>query len=173
MFNKIIKENHIYQPSKVLDALNRELLLSLPSQEGEVIQDGMDLSIICYNRNTRELQYAGAFNPLYVIKDGDIEEIKADRFSIGRTSLEMESHFTNHTLKMEQGDCIYLFSDGYADQFGGDEGKKFKYKTLKDLLITIHKEPMLVQKEILDTTIEKWRGELEQVDDILMVGRRF
>ena len=173
MFNKIIKENHIYQPSKVLDALNRELLLSLPSQEGEVIQDGMDLSIICYNRNTRELQYAGAFNPLYVIKNGDIEEIKADRFSIGRTSLEMESHFTNHTLKMEQGDCIYLFSDGYADQFGGDEGKKFKYKTLKDLLITIHKEPMLVQKEILDTTIEKWRGELEQVDDILMVGRRF
>lgn len=173
MFNKIVKENHIYQPSKILDALNRELLLSLPSQEGEVIQDGMDLALVCYNKSTNELQFAGAFNPLYLIKNGELEEIKADRFSIGRTSLEMENHFTNHTIQMQSGDIMYLFSDGYADQFGGEEGKKFKYKTLKDLLVSIQSTPMVEQKEILNTTIENWKGDLEQIDDILLIGRRF
>ena len=173
LLNKVIRENHIYQPSKILDALNEELLLSLPSQEGEIIQDGMDMSIVCFNTETSTLEYAGAFNPLYVIKNGEMEEMKADRFSIGRSSLEMKNHFNNYTIDIKKGDIIYMLSDGYADQFGGPDGKKFKYKTLKDLLTSICTESMQTQQTILDKTIEEWRGSLEQVDDILIIGRRF
>ncbi len=174
LLNKIIKEQNIYKPSEILNSMNKELILSLQRQdEVGAIQDGMDIALICYHKDTQELEFAGALNPLYIIRNGELEEGKADRFSIGRASLEMEKQFTNHSYKIIPGDTIFLFSDGYADQFGGESGKKFKAKPMKELLLAVQDQPMEIQKVILENTIEAWRGEIHQVDDILVIGRRF
>ena len=173
--NKIVREKNIFKPSEILNELNRELISVLQRYDegGGAIQDGMDISLICYHKDTMELEFAGAYNPLYLIKDNKLEEIPADRFSIGRSSLEMEKQFTNHLLKIEPGQSIYLFSDGYADQFGGESGKKFKSKPMKELIMAIADQPTETQRVILDNTIETWRGNINQVDDILVIGRKF
>jgi ligand-binding sensor domain-containing protein/serine phosphatase RsbU (regulator of sigma subunit) len=173
--NKIVKENKIYKPSDILDRLNYEVISTLQrtDSEGGAIQDGMDMSLICYNKKTRLLQFAGAFNPLWLIRNGELEEIKADRFPIGRSKLEAEKKFTNNEIKMQKGDAIYFFSDGYADQFGGESGKKFKSKPMKDMVLTLQDYPMSKQKQMLERALETWRGEIEQVDDVLVIGRKF
>ncbi|MCB8994108.1 MAG: SpoIIE family protein phosphatase [Bacteroidales bacterium] len=173
--NKIVKEYKIFKPSDILDRLNIEVTSSLQrhDSEGGAIQDGMDMALICYNRKTRTLEFAGAFNPLWLVRDGALEEIKADRFAIGRNKLEEEKKFTNNVLQMQKGDAIYFFSDGFADQFGGETGKKFKAKPMKELVLAIQDIPMNKQKEVLESTLEAWRGEIEQVDDILVIGRKF
>jgi serine phosphatase RsbU (regulator of sigma subunit) len=175
LLNKIVKEHSIHQPGEILNILNQELIKSLKSaEEKEAVYDGMDLALICFNRNASELEYAGAYNPLLLLRNGDIQEIKADRFSIGRSSVARKTkNFTNHKVNIEKNDSIYIFSDGYADQFGGETGKKFKLKPLKELLLAINDKPMMEQKNILDSTIEAWRGDIEQVDDILIIGRKF
>ena len=154
--------------------MNKEVLGTLHQRSdfGDVY-DGMDLALVAYNRKEGILEYAGAFNPLYLIRDGEILETKADKASIGRSSLNTEVEFTNHRIKIKKGDTVYLFSDGYADQFGGELMKKFKYKNFKELILRIQTENMANQRTILDQTIEDWRGDVEQVDDILVIGRRF
>jgi serine phosphatase RsbU (regulator of sigma subunit) len=173
--NKIVKEHKIYKPSDILERLNYEVTSTLQRQdaEGSAIQDGMDLTLICYNRKTGVLQFAGAFNPLWLIRNGELQEFGADRFPIGRTRLDTEKKFTNNEIQIQKGDAIYFFSDGYADQFGGKNGKKFKAKPMKELVIAIQDIPMNKQKEVLESTLEAWRGEIEQVDDILVIGRKF
>jgi ligand-binding sensor domain-containing protein/serine phosphatase RsbU (regulator of sigma subunit) len=172
--NKIVKEKGVYKPSEILNLMDVEVVQSLQStDEGQALYDGMDLALICYNRKTKELEYAGGYNPLIYIKDGEMEEIKADRFGIGRTAEEFEKKFTNHKFKVKKGDAVYIFSDGYADQFGGETGKKFKSKPMKELFLAIWDKSANEQQEILNKTIETWRGPIEQVDDILVIGRRF
>ena len=117
------------------------------------------------------LEYAGAYNPLWIFRKGQFLETKADKITIG-AGADDQKPFTNHVIGLQKDDCIYLFTDGYADQFGGSKGKKFKYNGLRDLLLEHHRLPMPLQKEILDKTIELWRGSLEQVDDILVIGIR-
>lgn len=171
--NKIVKEYHMDEPAAILEKLNRELILTLHQQnEDEEVKDGMDIALISIDIKTRELQFAGAYNPLYHFRNGELTEIKGDRTAIGRTSLSRPHSFTNHSLMLEKGDVVYIFSDGYADQFGGPQGKKFKYSALKNLLREIKDKPMEEQKFILDETLEKWRGNLEQVDDVLIIGSR-
>ena len=121
--------------------------------------------------NTNEVQWAGANNPLYKIRDKELTELKADKQPIGYS--DNVKPFTNHVLDIQNGDSVYLFTDGYADQFGGVKGKKFKYSSFKKLLLDTDHEPGQKQHDILDQTIEKWRGELEQLDDICIVGIRF
>lgn len=173
--NKIVKEHKIYKPSDILDRLNYEVTTSLQRHDstGGAIQDGMDMSLICFNRKTRLLQFAGAFNPLWLVRNGELEEIRADRFPIGRSKIDEEKKFTNNEIQIQKGDAIYFFSDGFADQFGGDTGKKFKSKPMKELVIAIQDAPMKKQKEMLEKTLEVWRGEIEQVDDVLVIGRKF
>ncbi len=172
--NKIVKERGVYEPGRILDLLDEEVIYNLRTQDDGTVYDGMDLALTCYHRDTGILEYAGAYNPLVLVRDNDIEEIKADRFSIGRSShIEEKKNFTNHKIEIRKGDTVYIFSDGYADQFGGETGKKFKYKPLKELIIAINEKPMESQKEILDKTHDAWRGDINQVDDILVVGRRF
>jgi len=118
-----------------------------------------------------KMQYAGAYNPLYICRNNELIEVKADRMPIGIYIKEKES-FTNNEIDLENGDTFYLFSDGYADQFGGEDGQKFKSKNFKELLLEIHHKPMAEQREILNTTIDKWRGRWEQVDDIIILGIR-
>jgi serine phosphatase RsbU (regulator of sigma subunit) len=173
--NKIVKEQHIYQPSKILDNLNKDVIANLKSiDEDSTVYDGMDIALLCYDSEKEILEYAGGYNPLFLIRNGELQEIKADRFGIGRSSLAtQERKFTNHKIKMKRGDTIYVFTDGYADQFGGDEGRKFKMKPMKELIIAINEKSMEDQKNILNSTLDAWRGDIDQVDDILIIGRRF
>ena len=171
--NKIVKEYHISEPAAILDQLNLEIIQTLHQQsEEDEVKDGMDISLVSIDLNTKELHFAGAYNPLYHFRNGVMTEIKGDRNAIGLTSLEKGEKFTSHSMKLEKGDIIYLFSDGYADQFGGPGGKKFKYSGLKNLLMEIREQPMERQKQILDNRIMQWMGNLEQVDDILLIGSR-
>jgi serine phosphatase RsbU (regulator of sigma subunit) len=170
--NAAVKEHNTIDPGDVLNELNKFVSDSLnKGSEDNGVRDGMDLSLCTIDYEKMELQYAGANNPLYLIRNNEFTIIKADKFAIG--SFEPGTkHYTSHTVALEKGDIIYLFSDGYADQFGGDKGKKFLYKHFRDELMAIHKEPVAVQKTRLDDTIKKWQGSYEQVDDILVIGVR-
>jgi len=170
--NKIIIEQEIYKPSSILNRLNEEVAKLMHQKGEDVINDGMDIALVCYTPTTGKLEYAGALNPLIMVRNKEIIEIKADRFAIGRSSAK-EKKFTNHELQLENGDAIYLYSDGYADQFGGPEGKKFKTSALKDLFIRINSHSIEKQGEILDKTFEDWKSGQQQIDDVLIVGRRF
>jgi len=171
---KIVREYGILEPGKILTQLNKEVLDTLQQRtDSGDVYDGMDLALVSYDRKESFLEYSGAFNPLYLIRSGEILETKADKVSIGRSSLNTEVEFTNNRIEVQKGDTVYLFSDGYADQFGGELMKKFKYKNLKELILKIQPETMADQRSILDQTIEQWRGDVEQIDDILVIGRRF
>jgi serine phosphatase RsbU (regulator of sigma subunit) len=139
--------------------------------DSEALRDGMDISICAIDFKKMELEYSGAYNPLWYIRKNVLKEIKADKQPIG-VFLDDPKPFTNHILKLEKGDSLYLFTDGYADQFGGDKGKKFKYKSLQELLITIHEKPEEQQKRELDNTFESWKGNLQQLDDVCILGLR-
>ncbi len=172
--NKIVKEYGFTEPAIILDHLNDEVVNTLQKQsEIDDVKDGMDLAILAYDMESGMLEYAGAHNPLYLIRNGELIETKADRFAIGRTSSESGRKFTNHKIEIQNGDTIYIFSDGYADQFGGPEGKKFKVRALKELLLGIQDLTMKEQKAYLEKTIVEWMANEEQLDDIIVIGTRF
>ncbi len=170
--NKIIIEQGIYKPSDILNRLNEEVASTLHQKGEAIVNDGMDISLICYHPQTGILEYAGAFNPLILVKNGVLMEIKADRFAIGH-SIGKAKLFENHEVQIEKGDTVYLYSDGYADQFGGKDGKKFKTATLKELLVQITPLSSERKMKMLDTTFENWKGSGEQIDDVLVMGRSF
>ncbi|HLO58198.1 MAG TPA: two-component regulator propeller domain-containing protein [Bacteroidales bacterium] len=170
--NKIIIEQGIYNPAAILDRLNIEVAVTLHQKGEAIVNDGMDISLICYSPDTGILEFSGAFNSLVIIRNKELIEIKADRFAIGR-STGNEKNFTNHTFKVEKGDSVYMFSDGYADQFGGPDGKKFKTSTLKELLRNISESDTETRLKILDSAFENWKGNGEQIDDVLVFGRQF
>jgi serine phosphatase RsbU (regulator of sigma subunit) len=170
--NKIIIEQGNLKPSEILDRLNEEVAITLHQKGEAVVNDGMDISLICYNPATRLLEFAGAFNSLVIIRNGEITELKADRFAIGR-SLGPEKKFLNHEFVIEPDDSVYMFSDGFADQFGGPQGKKFKTSALKDLLSNICEFDEETQLKILDGAFEDWKGTGDQIDDVLVFGRKF
>lgn len=166
---RTVKELHITKPGKILDKVRELILEKFERSEGE-IKDGMDISLCTINVNTREVLWSGANNPLWYISKGIMNEITADKQPIGRH--EKPLPFTTHTLNLNKGDCLYLFTDGYADQFGGPKGKKFKYKQFQEKLVEIASLPMEEQKTLLDEAINNWKGQLEQVDDVLIMGIR-
>jgi ligand-binding sensor domain-containing protein/serine phosphatase RsbU (regulator of sigma subunit) len=170
--NKIIIEQGIYKPSAILNRLNEEVATTLHQKGEAIVNDGMDIALISYSPDSGLLEYAGAFNPLIVVRKGEIIEIKADRFAIGRATGK-EKTFTNHTLQIEKGDTLYIYSDGYADQFGGPEGKKYKTSALKELLSNISEFDADSQQKILETAFEDWKAGQEQIDDVLIMGRKF
>lgn len=157
-----------YNPADALAFLNKEISKTLYS-----IKDGMDICLCAINYAKMELQYAGANNPLYIVRSKQLIEIKADKKAIGADTEDTEMKtFKNNTIPLEKGDMIYLFTDGYADQFGGPNGKKFKYKQLKETLIEISDKAVKTQNQELNFRFEQWRGDLDQVDDILVMGIR-
>lgn len=158
----------VNRPADALTFLNKQINRTL-----NTIKDGMDMSLCAINMKKMELQYAGANNPLYIVRKGELIELRADKQSIGADVEHAEiKTFTNHSFPLQKGDCIYLFTDGYADQFGGSAGKKFKYKQFHNLLIDMYHLPMKEQSRVLDARHLTWRGDLEQVDDILIIGLR-
>ena len=156
----------------ILNQLREQVIASLhqTGKTGEA-QDGMDISLFILEWEKKKLEFAGANNPLIIIRDGEIIEIKGDKMPIGIHD-RADMPFTNHTLDLENEDVIYTFSDGYQDQFGGPRGKKFMIKRFKHLLIDIHKNPMSEQKDILLAKLEEWQGTFERVDDIIVMGVR-
>ncbi|MES2838088.1 MAG: tetratricopeptide repeat protein [Bacteroidota bacterium] len=165
--NRAVNEFKLFETGKILDK-TRELVLETFAKSGEEIKDGMDISLLAINKKTNEINWSGANNALWYITDNDLQEIKADKQAIGKT--ENQKPFTTHRLNLKKETIYYLFTDGYADQFGGEKGKKFKSAKLKELLISIYEKPIDVQKEIIDTSFEAWKGKLEQVDDVCIIG---
>ncbi len=170
--NQAVKEHELAEPAKILNDINKISSESLNrGSEKNMVRDGMDISLCALHTKEMELDFAAANNPLYLIRKGKLTQLDADPFAIG--GFEPGSkHYTNHKIKLEKGDCIYIFSDGYADQFGGLKGKKFMYKQFRDMLLEISPMTMHEQKKYLDETIENWRGTFEQVDDMLVIGVR-
>jgi serine phosphatase RsbU (regulator of sigma subunit) len=149
----------------------RDEIINTLKQKGTTgeTRDGMDISLVILDLKAGKLDYAGANNPLYLIRDGNMIRYQPDRMPIGIHFISF-TPFTNQVIEIKRGDYLYLFSDGYADQFGGPKGKKYMYKPFQDLLLCNHSKPMDLQKEILDNTFEKWKNDREQVDDVLVIG---
>ena len=171
--NAIVGEMEEPKANEILEQLRAQVIKSLhqTGKEGEA-KDGMDIALCVFNNKTNELEFAGAYNALYHIRNGELSEIKADRMPIAIHSIGDPS-FTNHKLQIENGDMIYLFSDGYADQFGGPNGKKFMYKQFKNLLLSVQGYSMEKQKEIVAKKFDIWKGKLSQIDDVIVIGIRF
>ncbi len=172
--NRAVREYHLSSPSKILDK-TREIVLQEFGKSEDEVKDGMDAalcSIRQLNQHQYQLEYAGAHNPLWIIRSGssEIEEIKADKQPIGK--YEHAKPFTLHQLELQPGDSIYVFSDGFADQFGGDKGKKFKPANFKKLLLNTVSLPMQEQKKALRNSFKDWQGNLEQLDDVCVIGVR-
>ncbi len=171
--NKIVKELGVTKPSEILNLLNEEVASTLHQyHEDDQIHDGMDISLITYDRISHKIEYSGAFNPLWLLRNSEFIEIRANRFAIGLAP-GMEKNFVNHEISLQTGDTIYLFSDGYADQFGGSDGKKLKIGQFKELIMNIQGHSIEEQKQLLHQFYEKWKGLNKQVDDILIIGRKF
>ena len=166
--SRVVNEFKITQPSLILDKLNEIVGETFRQQDNGEVKDGMDIALCSIDFKSKTLEYSGAMNSLYIISNGEIKEVKADKQPIG--AFDNRKNFTNHLVKLKISDCFYIFSDGYADQFGGPNGKKFLYKRFQELLLSIHTKPMNEQKEILDKTIMEWKEQHEQVDDILVIG---
>jgi len=170
--NEIITNNTDLQANTVLGLLREKIKTSLhqTGKEGEAA-DGMDISFCIISKSKKVLQYSGAYNPLFIFQGGEFKEYKADRMPIGIYYGEKKP-FTNYEINLKKGDSIYIFSDGYADQFGGPDGVKYKIANLKKLLAEHYYRPMSEQKEIIEKEFENWRGTADQVDDITMIGIR-
>ncbi len=169
--HQIVTDKNIASPSEALMLLDKGIYAALSVTEFSETKDGMDIALCAFNKKTRVLQFSGAARPLVMIKDGEITSIKGNRHSIGG-HLVHNKLFTHETIELNEGDQIYLFSDGYADQFGGPRGKKFKNKALRQLLIENKDLPMQEQSKLIYEAFESWRGDLEQVDDLCLLGVR-
>lgn len=172
--NRAVGEFHLTQPAEILDKV-RELVIETFEQSGEEmeVRDGMDISLVKFGRNLvldSAIEWAGANNPLWIARKGSSEllEYKPNKQPIGRHF--KQDPFKNHTIELQKNDTIYLFTDGYADQFGGDKGKKMMYKPFKELLLSIQDKTMDEQKIELEQFFMNWKGELEQVDDVCIIG---
>lgn len=170
IFNQTLKEKNVNNPAQALDYLNAQMYNRVNRNNKSVIRDGMDLAFCAIDKESLKLTFSGAKNGLYIIRKSELIELKGDKQPIGYS--EHAKAFTMQTFQLEKGDMIYASTDGYADQFGGERGKKFKYKPFKDLLIDISTKDVDVQEEILTDTFYNWKGNLEQLDDICIVGIR-
>ncbi|MDP2386250.1 MAG: tetratricopeptide repeat protein, partial [Bacteroidota bacterium] len=173
LLNKAVLEKGIFEPNEILDAVNLWLTQSLHQSFNESsIKDGMDVSLLRIDKKSGEIKYSGAFNPVYVFSGEGFYEIKGDKFPVGAFIEDSIKKFNVYTLTAKKGDIIYLFSDGYADQFGGPKGKKFKYKRMQELMNSMQTQTTETQKKIMETEFLKWKGTNEQVDDVLVIGIR-
>jgi serine phosphatase RsbU (regulator of sigma subunit) len=165
--NRCVREYNLNDPGKILDK-TREIVIQEFEKSNEEVKDGMDISLCGIMNQT--LHWAGANNPLWIVRSGELIEQKADKQPVGKQ--ENSKPFTSHKIYLEKGDMIYVFSDGFADQFGGPKGKKFMSSKFKKLVISFENETMSKQKEILNKTFEDWRSDQEQLDDVCVIGVR-
>ncbi|MFN8255145.1 MAG: transporter substrate-binding domain-containing protein [Bacteroidales bacterium] len=167
----VTKQDEIPMANEILNQLRKQVITSLHQTTGSESEtkDGMDIALFIIDTTNYEIQYSGAFNSLYLVRGGELTEYKADRMPIG-VSFNQDKSFTLHVFQLQKNDTFYVFSDGFIDQFGGSEGKKFKSKNFKNLLLSVQEKPMWEQKEILEDKLVEWRGKIEQIDDVLVAG---
>ena len=178
LLNAIINEKQIIHPALILKSLHSGVLNAL-HQEGDdsLSQDGMEMSVCLINLKRNYIEFAGAMNPIYVVKNNEVIIIKPDTRGIGGKSLgarkNIEVDFTKQIIPIEKNMSVYMFTDGYADQFGGTENKKFNTAKFKKLLLDIQPLEMEMQKETIEQIIKQWKGEFKQTDDMLVIGMKF
>jgi serine phosphatase RsbU (regulator of sigma subunit) len=169
--NEINAVPELLSPAEIMEQLRSRIIKDL-NQTGRIgdNKDGMDMAIMRMNLSTYELEWSGANNPLWIIKNGgrDLIEIKADKQPIGYADVLLP--FTNHKVQLNKGDELVMFTDGYADQFGGDKKKKFKRSQLKELMLANYSRSPDQQKQVLESVFEEWKGDLEQIDDVCVIG---
>jgi len=196
LLREIVNKEYFTHTGVILRKLRKEIVKLLDQDKDDQSRDGMDVAICTINKTNNVLQYSGANNPLYIISKHNIQvisskteldktkpidylpsfqkddynfyEIKPDKMPVGKY-VKMDK-FITHEIQLQEGDQLYMFSDGYADQFGGEKGKKFKYKPFKQMLLNNADKSMSDQKEILGSVFEKWKSELEQIDDVVVLG---
>lgn len=168
--NSALKEGQLDCPAKILDYLNKSIHEALNKDDsGSEINDGMDVAICSIDYNTLILEYSGANNPLYIVRDGEFLITKSDKMAIGSFQ-PGTMKYQNHSIQLQKGDVVYIFSDGYPDQFGGPRGRKLMYNNFRDSLLSINQESLEKQRDILDQKLIKWQGKMDQVDDVLVIG---
>lgn len=167
--NRAVREFNLSEPGQILDK-TRELVIKQFEKSEDRVKDGMDISLCVLNKESLELKWAGANNPIWIVRNGEVLVTKGDKQPIAYHP--NSAPFTTHNIKTEKGDAFYLFSDGYADQFGGHFNKKFKSVAFKKLLIEVEGMPMEAQKHVVNETFEQWRGVIEQLDDVCVLGFR-
>jgi serine phosphatase RsbU (regulator of sigma subunit) len=172
IIEKTINEDNIESPSRILAVLNKELERTFSGEKniGTIIRDGMDIGLCAVDRKRKKIEYSGAFFPLYLIRDNILIELKDDKLIIGMNPTGIP--YTSHVIDLLEDDIFYIFSDGYVDQFGGSENKKFMYRRFRYLLMTIHNFPVKDQKAILEDNIRTWMGGNTQIDDLMVIGFR-
>ncbi len=169
LLTQIINERKIIDPGKILDCLHEEMINMLNQRHTEST-DGMDIAICSYNLEKSVLKYAGANRPLWFIRNNEMLVYNPNKFPVGGLQITHEENFTTHEILVEKNDTFYIFSDGYADQFGGEFGKKLMTKKFKEILVSIQHLKMEEQKFFLAEYLEKWKSDHEQVDDVLVMG---
>ncbi len=171
--NNAVNVQKARKASDILNELNKGVISTLNENVSETsIKDGMDMALCVFDFARKKVEFAGANNPMLLIRGDETFKYKGDRLPIGAFIENRTQEFTNNEIDLRNGDMIYMFSDGYADQFGGPDNKKFFGKRFEKLLFEIHEKPLKVQKEILYNTLKEWMGENDQVDDILVIGIR-
>lgn len=172
LLNKIVNEHGVVSPDKILNDLRHEIISSL-KQTGRTneTRDGMDVVVLSVDYENNKLEYAGANNPLFIVKNGELEVFKGDKMPVGY-HIGDEKDFSKHVIDVKAGESYYIFTDGYQDQFGGEYDRKFMVKRFKALLADVYDKPMEEQKDILNQTINDWMFNTKQVDDILVIGMK-
>jgi transcriptional regulator with GAF, ATPase, and Fis domain len=169
--NQIVNEYNYTRPSDILTHLNKSISNTLRQHvEDSKIRDGMDVAICSIDLENNKLEFAGAFSPLFILRNNEVLKFKGDKHPIGNFVGVEEYEFTNNEIDLLPEDKIYIFSDGFVDQFGGPNGKKLKYNYFRKLLLDNHKKPMPKQKEAINTFFEEWRTGFEQIDDVCIIG---
>ena len=170
LLNQIVNDKKIKEPNKILEFLHRGVRVTLKQNETDN-RDGMDITICVLDLKKRTLEFAGAKNPMVYIQDGKLNQIKGDRVAIGGLQKESKRIFTKHNVDISKPTCVYIFSDGFQDQFGGKNGDKYMSGNFKKLLLNIHEKTPQEQQKILEKTLKEWMGsKYEQLDDILVIG---
>lgn len=171
LLNDIVRSRKITDPGKILDLLDEGVTQTLrQDEEDSATKDGMDIALCRINTDTRTVEYAGAHRPLYIMKGGVMDEIKGNKFPIGGGIFKNQTNFTTTKMELAKGDSFYFSSDGFPDQFGGPEERKFGPKKTREIIERVHRNPMKEAAQVFDTEWEAWKGEQKQTDDVLLIG---
>ena len=171
LLNQTIGRSTIANPAQALDYINQQLPKTIKSKLSTgTIKDGMEVAMCDFNFDTLTMQFAGANSNIYIVRNGEIQIYRGDKQPIGESFSGTIINYTNQIISLQKNDCVYLISDGYADQFGGVKGKKFKYKQLENLFCSIAEKNVEEQRAILAAAFDDWKANHEQVDDVLIMG---
>jgi serine phosphatase RsbU (regulator of sigma subunit) len=168
--NEILQSKNDPKANRVLNSMREKVMKALhQTGQGSGTRDSIDIALCIIDRSSGKMQYSGANRPLIMIRDGNLTEYKADKMTIGLDFLK-EHPFANQMINTRPGDSFYMFSDGYSDQFGEQTDKKFKHQQLKNMISSVTGVPMSKQKELLEATFMEWKGNTQQIDDVLVFG---